>query len=415
MKENKLAIFIALCGWVVLVTFSLHEYATHGFISFTHFFIPQHPIDVVFRIIILSAPVGSTITAYLISERDKLLGKTKLSEKQLRHAANEWMTTFDSMPYGVMLTDSNNTIIRANKYILNLFDTSIETLLLNKKCYDLICKKIKPTNFCPAIKSVVTQKTELLEYFDHDKGNIYTESITPIFDKKGSVVSKVHVLIDITDIKEKENKLTQSKNAFFNMLKDLNSAYKELKDIYDSLIIMLSNIIDAKSTWTKGHSVETARYAAAIAIEMGLHDRDIETLRTGALLHDIGKIETYDIILDKPDKLDDKEFSLIRNHTLKGEELLSPIKGLEKILPLIRSHHERVDGTGYPDRLKGDEIPLLARILCVADSYDAMISDRPYRPGCKKEYAISELKRYSGIQFDSAVVEAFLIKLEQEG
>ena len=199
------------------------------------------------------------------------------------------------------------------------------------------------------------------------------------------------------------------------MLKDLDSAYNELKEIYDSLVVTLSNIIDAKSPWTRGHSLNTTEYSVSIAREINLSEKEIETLKTASLLHDIGKIGAYDMVLDKPGKLDENETILIRTHTIKGEEILKPIKGLERILPIIRSHHERIDGTGYPDELKGDQIPFLARILCIADSYDAMISDRPYRSGCTTEYAISELKQCAGTQFDTEIVEIFLKVLKDKG
>ncbi|MDP2279231.1 MAG: HD-GYP domain-containing protein [Nitrospirota bacterium] len=145
---------------------------------------------------------------------------------------------------------------------------------------------------------------------------------------------------------------------------------------------------------------------------MGLSERKIEDIRIAALLHDIGKIGTYDIVLDKPGKLTDEELALVKMHPAKGEEILRPIKQLQYILPIIRYHHERMDGSGYPDRLKGDEIPLLAKILCAADSFDSMTADRPYRPSPGKEHAIAELKRCSGTQFDPEVVEAFLRALE---
>lgn len=201
-------------------------------------------------------------------------------------------------------------------------------------------------------------------------------------------------------------------NGRKNMLENI-SAHKELKELYQNLVIAFANIVDAKSPWTRGHSERVTEYAISIAKEMGVEGRSVEILRTAGLLHDIGKIGTYDIILDKPDRLTDAEFALVRRHPVKGEEILKPIKGFEDVFPLIRSHHEKFDGTGYPEGLKGDEIPLLARILCVADSYDAMTSDRPYRPALGREYAIEELKRCSGTHFDPKVVDAFLRVLER--
>ena len=349
----------------------------------------------------------------MISERKVLFEKTQTSEKQLEHAAHEWRVTFDSMPYGILLTDNEFTTIRANRYISELTGLPFKELILKKKCYEVLCMKAEPPAFCPGAATAVSQKTETCEYRDRERNKIFNESITPLFDENGDFISSIHIIIDITDTKEKEDKLTKSKDAFFNMLKDLDTTNRELKDIYNNLVITLSNVIDAKSSWTLGHSTDVAKYAVAIAREMQLEEQEIETLNTAALLHDIGKIGTYDVTLDKPDKLNEEEYALMMKHSIMGEEILRPIKGLENILPVVRSHHEKVDGTGYPDGLKGEEIPLAARIISAADSYDAMTSDRPYRSALTREYAVSELRRCSGTQFDPEVVKAFIRVLEK--
>jgi putative nucleotidyltransferase with HDIG domain len=173
--------------------------------------------------------------------------------------------------------------------------------------------------------------------------------------------------------------------------------------------------MDAKSTWTKGHSERVTYYAVSIAQELGLKEKETEILRTASLLHDIGKIGTYDVVLDKPGKLSDEEFDLIRQHPAKGEAILRPIKQFTNLLPIVRHHHERLDGNGYPDGLKDAQIPYLAKIITVADSHDSMTSDRPYRPAPSGEYAISELKRCSGTQFDAGAVEAFLTVIQKRG
>jgi putative nucleotidyltransferase with HDIG domain len=212
---------------------------------------------------------------------------------------------------------------------------------------------------------------------------------------------------NITEIENIEKKLIENRSAFFNMLRDLDFSYKELKKLYDGLILSFVNALDAKSPWTKGHSERVANYAIATAKEIGLKEKDIETLRTAALLHDIGKIGTYEVILDKPERLSIEELAIVKMHPVKGEEILSPISQLKDIFPIIRSHHERMDGEGYPDGLKGDEIPLLSRIIAAADSFDSMISERPYRLKLSIEDAVSEIKKCSGTQFDPQVVEAF--------
>jgi|Deesub1362A_J573_1020465.scaffolds.fasta_scaffold00093_59 PAS domain S-box-containing protein/putative nucleotidyltransferase with HDIG domain len=184
--------------------------------------------------------------------------------------------------------------------------------------------------------------------------------------------------------------------------------YEDIKDLFISTVRTLAHAIDAKSPWTRGHSERVTAYAISLGKEIGLSDNELEKLELAGLLHDIGKIGTYDTLLEKPEKLTAEEFELVKQHPTKGAEILEPIKQLKDIVPIIKHHHERLDGKGYPDGLKGDEIPFLSRILCVADSFDSMTADRPYRPAPGKEFAIAELKRYSGIQFDPLIVKAFL-------
>jgi putative nucleotidyltransferase with HDIG domain/PAS domain S-box-containing protein len=411
--KSKLAIAVTLFGWFISISYISYDYHRYGRGTLNHF-LSSEAWELFFHFVILSTLIGSTITGYLINERKKLFIKKQQSEKELKHAAREWRATFDSMPYGVMLIDKDFNIIRTNDYISRLSGISLKELVFNKKCYKLIHKDDKPVKGCPLVKSIETQNTETFEYHEPTLDKYFRVTVTPVFGEEDSPIAYVHSLIDITDIKQQEKKLTQSRDAFFNMLKDLDLAYKKLKEVYHDLIIAFSNAMDAKSQWTRGHSERVTRYAISIAKELGLKEKDIETLKTAALLHDIGKIGTYDMILDKPDKLTDDEFSLVKKHTIKGEEILKPIKELEHILPVIRSHHEKVDGSGYPDGLKGDEIPLLARIIRVADAFDSMTSDRPYRPALAREYAISELKRCLGTHFDPKIVEAFLKVLEKE-
>ncbi len=187
----------------------------------------------------------------------------------------------------------------------------------------------------------------------------------------------------------------------------------DLEEMFMNIIKALASAIDAKSPWTKGHSERVTEYAEKTAKKMGFGHADTERLRLAGLLHDIGKIGTYDVILDKPDKLTEAEFELVKKHPDKGCEILSPIKQFKDLLPIIRHHHERWDGKGYPAGLKGEEIPLLARILCAADSFDSMTADRPYRPAPGMDYAISEFNRCRGTQYDPAVVDAFLAIMKE--
>ncbi len=182
----------------------------------------------------------------------------------------------------------------------------------------------------------------------------------------------------------------------------------DLEESSMATIKSLSNAIDAKSKWTAGHSEGVARYAQAIGRALGLDRKELGDLEVAAMLHDIGKIGTYAYILDKQEKLTNEEWSIIREHPNKGVEILSPIKQLSHIIPVIQYHHEFFDGSGYPAGLKGDEIPMMSRILSVADAVDAMSYDRPYRKHMSKEEIVRELNRCAGTQFDPRIVQVFL-------
>jgi putative nucleotidyltransferase with HDIG domain len=185
-------------------------------------------------------------------------------------------------------------------------------------------------------------------------------------------------------------------------------AEQQLRLLRDDLIIAFANALDAKSSWTQGHSQRVTNYALMIAEQLHVNEEDRETLRIACLLHDIGKIGTYDVILDKAGPLTKEEWRLVKLHPVKAEEILKPIKQLQHVLPIIKYHHERMDGKGYPDGLAGEDIPLLAKILCLADAFDAMIENRPYKRGMSKTEAYGEIKEKTDTQFDAAVAMAFL-------
>ncbi len=183
---------------------------------------------------------------------------------------------------------------------------------------------------------------------------------------------------------------------------------RDLEEFSIGTIAALARSIDAKSPWTHGHSERVTRIALGIGREVGLDSKALRDLRVVGLLHDIGKIGTYEYILDKRGKLTEDEMREIRKHPARGAEILGPIPQMRHLLPVIRGHHECFNGQGYPDGLCGEEIPLQARILSVADTVDAMGADRPYRKGMTRETIIKELKRCSGTQFDPAIVEAYI-------
>ncbi len=185
-------------------------------------------------------------------------------------------------------------------------------------------------------------------------------------------------------------------------------SYAALKDLLLQAVAALAEAIEAKFPYAKGHSRRVTEGAVAIGKEMGFPQDRLESLYLAGLLHDIGKVGVLESILNKPAELTSAEYSLVQKHPLIGEEMVKGIEAWAGILPLIRHHHERYDGMGYPDGLKGEEIPLEARILAVADSLEAMGSERPYRPPFEREEIIATLKEGAGSQWDPRVIEAAL-------
>ena len=184
--------------------------------------------------------------------------------------------------------------------------------------------------------------------------------------------------------------------------------YQDLEETYISTVKSLAAAIDAKDPYTRGHSERVTRFSMVIAKELGMDEKMQKNVQLCALLHDVGKIGVPISVLRKKDKLTDEDWKHIRRHPVLGAEIISPIGKLEELIPNIRHHHERYDGRGYPDKLKGEEIPLIGRILAVADTFDALTSERPYRNGLSDKAALEEIEVCKGTQLDPACVEAFL-------
>jgi len=338
----------------------------------------------------------------------------------------------DALPYPSLISDAGSDIAFFNNPMKHLFINIVNPEKV--KCYELFHPPGTPTCNSPLAgllkegkKGHVELYVPLLEkhllvdvspliYRGEFIGTLL--SVTDISGTKKSEAEHEE-LIDIyataiNEMKVRELKAKKGREAFFNMLEDLNESYGDLEELFIKLIRVMINSLDAKSPWTKGHSERVSLYAEQIAREMLIDSDEIKNIRLAGLLHDIGKIGTIDYLLDKPGKLTPEEFEIVKKHPAQGSAILKEIKQLKDIIPLIEYHHEKIDGTGYPYRLKGDEIPLGAKILHVADSYDSMTSDRPYRAAPGVEFALAELQRHRGRQFDPEVVEAFMKVLDSQ-
>lgn len=201
-----------------------------------------------------------------------------------------------------------------------------------------------------------------------------------------------------------------------NLIKEINT---ELKDTYEKLensymesIQTLRYTVEAKDKYTRGHSDRVSEFAVLIGKYLNLSDDDLQTLRIGGLFHDIGKLGVPDSILLKTEKLTDDEYSEIKNHPAIGAHILSTATIFKDLIPIVKHHHEKYDGNGYPSRLKGEDIPYFARITAIADTFDAMTSKRTYRDALPLDVVKSEFERYKGTQFDPQICDVFISILD---
>ena len=205
-----------------------------------------------------------------------------------------------------------------------------------------------------------------------------------------------------------EEKVAQRTAQLVLKHREIESLFERLQSSYETTLEALAAALDTRDTETQGHSVRVSEYTAVIAQRMGVKEPELTDIRRGALLHDVGKIGISDAVLRKPGKLTPREWAEMKLHPEIGHRILSGILFLENSLPIVLAHQERYDGSGYPRGLKGEKIPLGARIFAVVDMLDAMTSDRPYRKALTYRDAREEIIRNAGIQFDPMVVEAFL-------
>ncbi len=206
--------------------------------------------------------------------------------------------------------------------------------------------------------------------------------------------------------------LSASFNRMSESIRDAFSrvqrAARENRELFLSSIRALAEAIDAKDPYTRGHSERVARYASAIAEEMGLSAEEVERVRLAALLHDVGKIGVDDRIIRKPTALTEEEFEVMKTHPAKGAAIMGAIPQLADVIPGMKHHHEKWEGGGYPDGIKGEAIPMQARIVTVADTFDAMTTTRPYQKAMEIGYVVERIKSFSGVRYDPVVVQAFL-------
>jgi HD-GYP domain-containing protein (c-di-GMP phosphodiesterase class II) len=211
-----------------------------------------------------------------------------------------------------------------------------------------------------------------------------------------------------TELGELGESFNQMTDQLEHYIEDLRNAAEDNRQLFIGTVKALAAAIDGKDPYTRGHSERVARFSLAIAERLGLPEDETEKLRISALLHDVGKIGIDDNILKKPAALTDEEYEVMKQHPQKGFKIMSQIPAMRDFLPGMYMHHEMMDGRGYPQGLKGDAIPMQARIVSVADTFDAMTTDRPYQKGMSLEDALARIKTFIGTRYDSVVVEALV-------
>lgn len=221
--------------------------------------------------------------------------------------------------------------------------------------------------------------------------NSAATGLLPVFDSRRSTVLEIRELIE----------------NYNHAAVAVRDARERLQDAYIQFVGSLANALDARDQYTAGHSKRVSELSCATAAALGLAPEDVERIRIGALLHDIGKIGVADSVLQKPGRLSDAEFAEVKEHPVIGRRILEGVEGLAQFIPAVELHHENWDGSGYPHGQRGTETPIEARIIHVADAYDAMTTSRAYRRGMGRTRAMEELHRYSGRQFDAQIVKVF--------
>ncbi|HIA55515.1 MAG TPA: response regulator [Candidatus Melainabacteria bacterium] len=254
-----------------------------------------------------------------------------------------------------------------------------------------------------AMRILLTGYTDVQALIDAiNSGHVYKYVPKP-WDRDELRVT-VRRAIETYELKQRNTQLVQ----------DLTGALSQLEEVSLGTIRALADALDAKCDYTSGHSLRVSQYALLIGKNMGLTPEELRDLELGGILHDIGKIGVPESILWKPAKLTPEETAIMAEHPVKSAQIIGDLPSLQKAKRFVMHHHEFMDGSGYPDKLVGDNIPLGARIILVADAYDAMTSDRPYRKAIGHERAIQELKKCAGRQFDPKIVEV-LVRVLGEG
>jgi len=329
--------------------------------------------------------------------------KRKQAEKNVKSAKDELEIIIDSVPAIIFYKDIEGRIIRTNKANADAFGVPIKDMV--GKTPEELFPQEQAEKMRKDDKEVIISgkpKRNIIESYTTPEGIKWqTTDKIPYRDKTGKIIGIIGLAKDITVQRKSEKKLQQS--------------YQKLKKTMDATIDTISKIIEIKDPYTAGHQKGVSQLATAIAKELNLSSDKIEGIRIASLLHDIGKISVPTEILSKSTKLSDIEFSLIKEHSQTGYNILKSIDFSYSVAQIVLQHHERLNGSGYPNHLKGEDILPEAKIIEVADVVEAMSSFRPYRPALGIDVALEEISKNKGILYDPEVVDACIKLFKEKG
>ncbi|WP_331775383.1 HD domain-containing phosphohydrolase [Sulfurospirillum sp. 1612] len=320
-----------------------------------------------------------------ITQLEKTSIALKKYQIQLQNKNRLYEELFDNAPIAYQALDKNGYIVKVNKKWKKLLN--IETDYLGKHFSEFLSKETAP---------------DLKEDFSRFQKQGYMDDAEfELVDQKNGSLTPIRVYGNLSYY---ENGVLDHTNCLLYDLSKERQQERELKENFESVMLSFVNILEEKDIYTAGHSRRVAKYSRQIAKNMALSAEDIDIIFRAGNLHDIGKIVTPESILLKPSKFNQGELQLMQEHAHSGFSILNQMASYKFIATIIRHHHERYDGKGYPDGLEGEKIPLLSRIMAVADAFDAMTTNRVYKPRMEIAEAIKELENNSGTQFDPKII-----------
>jgi PAS domain S-box-containing protein len=323
--------------------------------------------------------------------------------EELNHAFLFQQRLIDALPVPIFYKDSEGRYLGCNSSFEKFFGQKREQTI-GKSIYELFPKEIADKYHEKNLALLQNPGLQIYESSIKDTSGvvhkvIFHQATFPNMD--GSVGGLIGAILDITERKQAEE--------------DLQRTLESLRRAFGTVIQVMVSTVESRDPYTAGHQIRSADLARAIATEMGLPQEKMNGIRMAASIHDIGKLSIPAEILSKPTKLTNIEFSLIKEHSRSGYEMLKDVESPWPLAQIVYQHHERMDGSGYPRNLKGDDILMEARIMAVADVVESMASHRPYRPALGIEAALDEIEKNRGTLYDNAVVDACLRLFREKG